>query len=87
VAFDSKLLMSPEHFPGLLVKLGEPAAKLDFIFANVELKAGEWVYPERGLTLFMNPENGYLLRVAAYPKTTLEHYRKDLRIVFARPVR
>ncbi len=63
----------------LLEKLGEPDAKLEFAWDVLTLK-GEWVWPKRGLTLFVNPENHEPLGVAVYPATTVEAYVEGIQV-------
>jgi hypothetical protein len=86
-AMDSRLLVRAPDWEVLAAKLGPPAAKLDAYFSQVLLEKSEWVYPERGLTLFVNPGNQVLLRVAAYPRTTLPEYRKRFRLILGPTVR
>jgi hypothetical protein len=64
----------------LLGELEEPTAKLDFFWGTLQLKQSEWVYSNRGLTLFINPDNNILLRLAAFSPTTMDAYEKDLRL-------
>ena len=80
-------LMLEAQFPqvapdtaSLLAALGEPEAKLDSHLGTLRLAGSEWVYPGRGLTLFVNPANGVLLRLAAYAPTTLQAYERELRV-------
>jgi hypothetical protein len=39
---------------------------------------GEWVYPDRGLTLYMRSDRETVLRIWAYAPMTLEAYIADL---------
>jgi hypothetical protein len=66
--------------PSLLRVLGAPASKLDSYLGTFRLPESEWVFPSRGLTLYVNPETKTLLRLAVYPVTDLESYRRDLRL-------
>jgi hypothetical protein len=63
----------------LLSKLGEPNARLDAYRDTVPVPHGEWVYVERGLTLFVYPPGDVIYHLAAYPPCTLEEYRRELR--------
>jgi hypothetical protein len=87
VMMDSQVRGRPEELKALAAKLGAPAAQLDSYFRNALLEKSEWVYPDRGLTLFVEPETHALLRVAAYPRTTLSEYRKRFRFMGGRTVR
>lgn len=72
-----------------LEELGEPAAELTYRFALETWEAGEWVWPEKGLTLFVVPRSRTVLRLAAYRPTDIESYRRELRLDFGyrpRPV-
>lgn len=70
------------EFKDLLDGLGEPAAKLDWDFGTLPLKASEYVYPARGITLFLNTEKDRALHVGLYAATTLEDYLANLRPSF-----
>src|SRR5262245_16483738 len=56
----------PEGLPALLDALGEPEARLDSYLGPLRVEGGEWVYAARGLTVYVNPENMLLLRLAGY---------------------
>jgi hypothetical protein len=82
---DDHVLMLDVEFPqlstsldALLAELGEPEARLDSFLSTLRLEQSEWVYPSRGLTLFINPDNDVLLRLAVYSPTTLDAYKKEL---------
>jgi hypothetical protein len=84
---DQVLLLLVEYpefdgWPELLKQVGESVAKLDSYLGTLLLPGSEWVYPERGLTLYVNPENGALLRLAVYAPTTIERYEAELRLSF-----
>jgi hypothetical protein len=64
----------------LLRGLGKPAAELESYLGTLAIARSELVYPERGLTLYVNPENGILLRAVAYEPGKLEHYMRRLRL-------
>lgn len=66
--------------PALLRAIGEPEARWEAYLGTLLIPGSEWVYPGRGLTLHVNPENGILLRLLAYAPTTLEGYRRRLRL-------
>jgi hypothetical protein len=85
---DVALLDGPDvELPGgaadlapLLAQLGEPAARLDSYLGTYRIEGSEWVYPARGLTVYVNPENMLLLRVVGYAPTDLDTYERRLRI-------
>jgi hypothetical protein len=68
------------ELPDLLRALGTPEAKLDSYLGTFPIPESEWVYPGRGLTLYVNPANGILLRLVVFAPTTLEVYRQHLRL-------
>ena len=82
---DGKLIlvdgMNPEigDVPALLADLGEPKAKLDWDFGTLPFSEREFVYPERGITLFLNTERDKALHVAVFAATDLETYLETLR--------
>jgi hypothetical protein len=74
--------MNPELEDGLgplSAELGEPAALLDYGHGTLPVKAGEWPYPERGITLFVNTTADRVLHIALYAPTTLDVYLRRLR--------
>ncbi len=83
---DGKLVlvdgMNPEigeALPALLTDLGEPNAKLDWVFGTLPFSEREWVYAERGISLFLNTEHDKALHIALYSATDLDTYLKDVR--------
>ncbi|MBE9183027.1 hypothetical protein IQ268_31320 [Oculatella sp. LEGE 06141] len=64
----------------LLAQWGEPDARLDARWNVVTLPQGEWVYAQRGLALWINPENQVLLHMAAFTPTSLRQYSRLLRL-------
>jgi len=68
----------------LTAAVGEPAARLDTWIGMLEADGGEWVWPERGLAAFVEPETDRVERLALFPPTTADgyeqgHRRHDLR--------
>ena len=79
VLFDG---MGPEladGFAPLKADVGEPAAKFNWFFGTVKIQAGEWAYPERGITVFLNTTADTVLHIALYQPTTLNSYVETLR--------
>jgi len=79
VLFDG---MNPElrgGFTRLRDDLGEPVARLDCFYGTLEIPNAECVYPERGITVFLNPETGKALHIAVYRCTDLDNYVRTLR--------
>ena len=75
----------------LLDSLGAPEAELESYLGTLPIAKSERVHPARGLTVYLNPENRLLLRVAAYAPCSLDEYlcglRLDLRMVRLPPRR
>ncbi|MBE9183028.1 hypothetical protein IQ268_31325 [Oculatella sp. LEGE 06141] len=67
----------------LLAQLGEPDAKLDTHWNVLSLPQSEWLYAQRGLALWINPENQVILHLAVFAPTTLEQYSHTLRLDLA----
>ena len=49
------------------------------MFGTVAMPGGELVYANRGLTIFLNPENRVVVYVTAYAPTTVDEYVLRLR--------
>lgn len=64
----------------LVAIYGEPEAKLDTWLGSLFLKQSEWVFPEQGLTIFLNPRHMKILRLAVFPPVQLETYKSYLRL-------
>jgi hypothetical protein len=64
----------------LINHLGAPDAKQDSYLGTFLVEKSEWIYAQRGLTLFVNPEARTLLRIAAFQQSDLENYLKHLRL-------
>ena len=72
----SDLQALKEHF-------GEATAYLDWQISFLPYKKSEYVYPERGITLFFNSDQTHLIYVVLYAPTTLENYLDNLRPILA----
>lgn len=80
ILIDGELTELATELSVLLQDTGEPEAKLESYLGTFPIPESEWVYAARGLTLYVNPENGILLRVAVFVPTTLDVYRQRLRL-------
>jgi len=67
-----------EQVAELLDLLGSPAGKLDYYFRRMEYPEGAWVYPDRGLALFMNGTADQVLKLLLFESLSLEAYTEDL---------
>lgn len=77
---DARRPALPGGVDGLLASLGSPEARLDSYLGTLEIEESEWVYADRGLTIFVNPSNRRLLRIAVYRPASLAEYREALRL-------
>ena len=69
---------APEH---VLQQLGQPALRLDNALGTVPLPGSEWVYPDRGLAVFADEEDGRVWRVALFTPCRPEEYEERYRVV------
>jgi len=79
VMFDG---MNPRLAGGLeplVSDLGDPEARLDYRHGTLPVERGEWVYPSRGATLFVNTTADTALHVALYGPVTFRQYLRLLR--------
>ena len=84
---DDRVVLMDVEYPStrlaladLLKVLGEPAGKLDTYWGTIELEAAEWVYPKRGLVLFINPDTNEVLRLGVFPATSTDGYEREYRV-------
>ena len=64
----------------VLNELGEPEAKLDYVWGTLPIAAGEWVYPKRGLSLFVAQTGVAIFHLAAFSPATLDGYVENYRL-------
>ena len=57
-----------------------PALRLDNALGTVALPGSEWVYPDRGLTVFADEEDERVWRVALFTPTGPEEYEERYRV-------
>jgi hypothetical protein len=79
VLFDG---MNPRLTGGLdplLSDLGDPQARLDYCHGTLPVDRGEWVFPSRGVTLFVNTTGDAALHVALFRPVALQEYLRQLR--------
>lgn len=63
----------------VLERLGAPALRLDNALGTVSLPGSEWVYPDRGLTVFADEEDERVWRVALFTPCPPEQYEERYR--------
>src|SRR5215213_541583 len=86
-----KLLMLDVDYPSfsidtsaLLKDLGEPEAKLDYAWRTTRSEKGEWVYPDRGLALFLPTDASTVLQLGVFPRTTMQGYKQNFQLHLAK---
>jgi len=60
--------------------LGAPAARLDNALGTVRLEGSEWLYAERGLALFVDPDSDDVWRATLFRACTPEEYEAEFRV-------
>jgi hypothetical protein len=68
----------------VLQQLGEPALRLDSALGTVALPGSEWVYPDRGLTVFADEEDERVWRLALFEPCPPEDYEGRFRVFLGR---
>jgi len=68
----------PDFLKGKVAALGEPAARLDYYWKRLLIPGGLWVFPSKGLALYVNSANGALIHLTVFSPTTLEQYQQAL---------
>lgn len=54
--------------------LGEPAARVDYQAEVMPVPRGAWVYPDRGIALFMDRSGRVVMHIGLFPACELDHY-------------
>ncbi len=62
----------------LLASLGKPDATLDFYFDIMLNQGGEYVFCEKGITLFMDSQREDAVKISVYPPMNLDDYKANL---------
>lgn len=65
--------------PDLIERFGLPAAKLDWDFGTLPCPKSEYVYPTKGITLFLSTDKTRVFHIALYAATTLDNYLENIR--------
>lgn len=63
----------------LVTALGEPESRERWWLGTAHMPNTEWIYPDRGITLFLNSAGNHLTYILLYAPTTLEYYMQYLR--------
>lgn len=62
----------------LLERLGDPEARLDYSFDVMEIEDGAWLYPTRGMALFLDAGKETVMRLSLFPPCDLGAYARRL---------
>ena len=68
----------PYSTPELLSHLGDPEAQLDYHLDVMPVSEGAWIYPSRGLALFLDAGRREVMRIALFHACSLDGYVKEL---------
>ena len=69
----------PDGTADLLDRLGEPAARFDYEVDVVVVSGGSWVYPSRGLAVFLDADGETVNRVSLFHACSLDEYTEQIR--------
>ena len=82
---DNKIIKIEASFPEipnghelLVKKYGEPTARLDFYLDIMLVKEGEWVYADKGISLFFSSKKEKLIKLHVYSPTSIENYKDSI---------
>jgi hypothetical protein len=67
-----------EGVPAQLAALGTPAGKLPYWDATKRIADGEWVWPARGIAIYVGSDPRFVRRVALFRPTDLATYERLL---------
>ena len=79
ILFDGMNPKLLDGFTPLRENLKEPDVRLNWFYGTLEIPNGEWVYPKRGITIFLNTSFDKVLHIALYKSTNLADYLSNLR--------
>jgi len=65
-----------------VLALGDPAARIDTSWKGTAIPEGEWVYPNRGLSLHVRPATGKCFHLVAFAPTTLKDFLAEYQLIF-----
>lgn len=83
VLFDGAYPELDGGWDALRADLGDPEAKLDYRDGTITIAASEWVYPARGIAVFVSSDASRVYHVAVFAPTTLDAYQERLRPNYA----
>lgn len=74
--------LSANQSQAITKALGKPTDKLDYYFDILMIPNGEWVYAERGISLFFNADGTGLVSLSVFYPSSLDNYKKTIRPPF-----
>lgn len=78
--FDAMNPVLDGGWAALAADLGTPDAQLDWVHGTLAMPGGERTYASRGITIFLNPENDFVVHVSVYVPTSVDGYVQRLRL-------
>lgn len=68
-------------YPGtdLLDRLGEPDDRLDYELDVIEIEGGAWIYPPRGIALFLDAGKERVMRISLFRSCSPAEYAAEIR--------
>jgi len=79
VLFEAKGPELQTPLSDLIENFGVPKAQLDWNFGTLPCSKSEYVYPTKGITLFLSTDKTRIFHIALYTSTTLNDYLENIR--------
>jgi hypothetical protein len=74
VMFDAMNPVLDGGWGALSADLGRPDATQDWVHATTAMPGGVRIYASKGVTIFLNPRNDFVIHVSLYAPATVEEY-------------
>lgn len=62
----------------LLQQIGEPETKLDYHLDIMPVPSGAWIYPARGLALYLDAGHANVMRLGLFPPCSIDEYLENV---------
>lgn len=69
----------PISISELIKELGTPTAKLNWDFGTLPCPDSEYIYPDKGITLFLSSDKTRIFHIGLYASTSLDNYLQNIR--------
>lgn len=86
VLFDAMNPVLGETWEALAADLGQPDAIQSWVHGAITMPDGLRIYADKGVTIFLNPQNDFVIHASLYTPTTVEEYLARLWIDRAKRV-